>query len=99
MQVAKGKLNASVLDPGDSCLVLMKVQDSIESAIKYWQNGHKMDMLTMYMITHTVMFRSHEERMGQAHGKQLLKWEQGWTRGRHTHLVQVRNSLRNPGSY
>ena len=37
--------------------------------------------------------------MGQAHGKQLLKWEHGRTWDHHTHIVQVRNSLRNPGSY
>ena len=52
MQVVKDKLTASVLDAGDSCLVLMKVQDTIESAIKYWQIGHEMDMLIMYKITH-----------------------------------------------
>ena len=99
MEAVKNKLNASTLDPDDSAMVVMKVQDTIESAIKCWQIGHRMDMLVMYMITHAVINRSHEERMGQEHGKQLLKWGQGWTWGHHAHFVQMRDNLKKPNSY
>ena len=56
-------------------------------------------MLVMYTITHAVINRSHEERMGQENGKQLLKWEQGWPWGHHAHLVQMRDSLKKLNSY
>ena len=61
MESVRAKLNASVLDPGDSAMIGMKVQDTLETTLKYLQIGHKMDMLVMYTITHTVINRSHEE--------------------------------------
>ena len=77
----------------------MKVQDTIQSAIKYLQISHKMDMLIMYTITHAVINRSHEEHMDQDHGKRLLGWEQGWTWSHHVRLMEVGNGLNNPSRY
>ena len=75
MQAVKDELldgRGSTLDPSDSCLVVMKVQDTIQSAIKYLQISHKMDMVIMYTITHAVINKSHEEHIDQEHGKRLL---------------------------
>ena len=102
MQAVKDELSdgrGSTLDPGDSCLVAMKVQDTIQLAIKYLQLSHKMDMLTMCTITHAVINRSQEENMDQEYGKHLLGWGQGWTWGHHARLVEARNGLINPSRY
>ena len=53
-----------------------------------------MDMLVMYTISHAVINKSHEEHMDKEHGKQLLKWEQGWAWGHYAHLVQARDSFK-----
>ena len=84
----KAELNASELDPGDAAMIAMKVQDTIETTLKYLQIGHKMDMLVMYTITHAVINRSQEERMDQDYARQLLQWKQGCT------WVTTRNSQR-----
>ena len=77
----------------------MKVDDTIQSAIKCLQLSHKVDMLTMCAITHAVINRSQEENMDQEHGKHLLGWEQGWTWGHHAHLVEVKDGLKRPWWY
>ena len=97
LQAVKNELldgKGSKLDPGNSCLVLMKVQDTVQLAIKYLRNSHKMDMLTMYTIAQAVISRSHEEHMDQDYGKHLLGWEQGWTWSHHVRLMEVRNGLK-----
>ena len=87
------------MDPGDSCVVLMMVQDTFQSAIKYLQISHKLDMLAMHTITRAVINRSHEEHMDQDYGKHLLRWEQGWTWSHHMRLMEARNGLNNPNRY
>ena len=77
----------------------MKVQDTLETTLKYLEIGHRLHMLVIYSITHTVINRSHEEHMNQAHAKYLLHWKPEWTWGHHAHLVEVKYKLRGSGSY
>jgi hypothetical protein len=97
IQTVKSELNVGrgePLDPGDASEVAQKVEDTIESTIEYLRLGHKVDMLTMFSITHTVINRSQEEKMDHGHGKQLLGWQQGWTWGHHAHLMEMKNALK-----
>ena len=47
----------------------------------------------MYATTHTVINRSHEEKMDHEHGKQLLAWQQDWTWSHHARLVEMKEAL------
>ena len=87
------------LDPGDSCKVAVKVDDTVHMTIGCLQLCHKVDMLTMYAITHAMINRSQEEKMDQDQGKHLLGWQQSWTWAHHARLVEVKDGLTRFGGY
>ena len=98
IQTVQSELNdgrGEALEPGDACDVTQKIADTIESAIECLRLSHKVDMLTMYSTTHTVIIinSSQEEKMDHRHGEQLLGWQQGWTWGHHAHLVEMKDAL------
>ena len=80
-------------------MIAMKVQDTLESTLEYLGLSRRLHMLVVYSITHTVINRSQEEHMSQAHARYLLQWNPEWTWGHHAHLVEVRNKLKCAGSY
>lgn len=102
MTSVKARLNSydpDELDTVDAIEILDRVQKTTEATLKHLTLDLEMNMMILYVVTHAVINRSHDERMGQWQCKQLLDCGVDWTWGHHEHLVWVKSNLQMPGSY